>query len=347
MPTKSDLAYLQKLPLDLKVMMTKAKIREWISQFGKDGVYISFSGGKDSTVLLHLVREEYPNIKAVFVNTGLEYPEIQKFVKRFDNVTILRPKMSFVEVIKKYGYPLVSKEVAECLQQGKIALKRQDGKYSYRLKKLFGTALDKNGRKSLFNREKWLPLLYVDFAIGSGCCAVMKKNPMKSYERATRKVPIIATLSEESLWREKVWLKSGCNAFDAKSPHSNPMSFWTEQDILQYISQNNIRIASVYGDIIPDTFNNGQMAIDNSLVRLKCTGCERTGCIFCAFGAHLEKGKSRFELLKHSHPKQYEYCLEGGTYNEDGLWQPNEKGLGMKHVFDKFNELYPNTPIRY
>ena len=103
MPTKDDLKYLQRLPLDLKVMMTKARIREWVSHYGEDNVYVSFSGGKDRTVLLHLVREDFPNIEAVFVNTGLEYAEIQKFVKSFDNVTILRPKMSFVEVIKKYG----------------------------------------------------------------------------------------------------------------------------------------------------------------------------------------------------------------------------------------------------
>ena len=70
-------------------------------------------------------------------------------------------------------------------------------------------------------------------------------------------------------------------------------------------------------------------------------------CIFCGFGAHLEKGEGKFERLKRTHPKQYEYCLGGGAYNEEGLWQPNEKGLGMKHVFDVFNELYPNTPIRY
>lgn len=57
--------------------------------------------------------------------------------------------------------------------------------------------------------------------------------------------------------------------------------------------------------------------------------------------------KNIFERLKRTHPKQYEYCLGGGEYNEEGLWQPNEKGLGMKHVFDVFNELYPNTPIRY
>lgn len=94
MPTKKDLEDLQRLPLFAKVLMTKARIREWIAHYGENGVYVSFSGGKDSTVLLHLVREEFPEVEAVFVNTGLEYPEIQRFVKSFENVTILRPKMS-------------------------------------------------------------------------------------------------------------------------------------------------------------------------------------------------------------------------------------------------------------
>lgn len=332
MPTKEDLAYLQKLPLDLKVMMTKARIREWVSHYGEDGVYVSFSGGKDSTVLLHIVREEFPNIEAVFVNTGLEYPEIQKFVKSFENVTIQRPKMSFVEVIKKYGYPIVSKAVAHNVS---IARNSPNGKI---VQNVFNPT-----KKGKFAMHKWLPLACVDFKISENYCAVMKKSPVKSI----RKKPILATMTDESVMREAIWLKNGCNAFELKRPHSAPMSFWTEQDVLHYISQNNIPIASVYGDIIPDTFNDGQMAIDNSLVNLKCTGCQRTGCIFCGFGAHLDEKESRFERLKRTHPKQYEVCLGGGEYNEEGLWQPNEKGLGMKHVFDVFNELYPKTPIRY
>ena len=332
MPTKEDLEYFQKLPLDLKVMMTKARIREWVSHYGEDGVYVSFSGGKDSTVLLHLVREEYPNIEAVFVNTGLEYPEIQKFVKSFENVTILRPKMSFVEVIKKYGYPIVSKTVSHNVS---IARNVPNGNV---VKNIFNP--QKRGKYAM---HKWFPLVSTDFKISDKCCNFMKKNPMK----LIKKSKILATLADESAMREDLWLKNGCNAFNLHQPHSAPMSFWTEQDVLQYISKNNLPIASVYGEIIPDSDISGQMSIDNSLVDLKCTGCQRTGCIFCGFGAHLEKGAGRFERLKRTHPKQYEYCLGGGEYNEEGLWQPNEKGLGMKHVFDVFNELYPKTPIKY
>lgn len=93
LPSRDDLKYFQAMPLDIKVAMTKTRIREWVKEYGTDGVYVSFSGGKDSTVLLHIVRELYPNIEAVFVDTGLEYPEIRKFVKTFENVTILRPNI--------------------------------------------------------------------------------------------------------------------------------------------------------------------------------------------------------------------------------------------------------------
>lgn len=110
--TKNDLAILQALPLEVKVRMTQNRIREWVSEFGTSGVYVSFSGGKDSTVLLHIVRQMYPDIEAVFVNTGLEYPEIQSFVRTFENVTILRPKMRFDDVIRKYGYPILSKNIS-------------------------------------------------------------------------------------------------------------------------------------------------------------------------------------------------------------------------------------------
>ena len=108
----SDLYQMQSLPLSAKIQMTKQRIRQWIEEYGEEGVYVSFSGGKDSTVLLDIARSVYPDIKAVFVDTGLEYPEIRQFVKTFDNIDWLRPKMNFKQVIEKYGYPFISKEVS-------------------------------------------------------------------------------------------------------------------------------------------------------------------------------------------------------------------------------------------
>ena len=113
--TISDLHQRQALPLEAKIKLTQQRIREWIDEYGEDGVYISFSGGKDSTVLLDIVRKDYPFVKAVFVDTGLEYPEIRSFVKGFENVDWIKSKMTFKQVIKKYGYPFISKEVSECV----------------------------------------------------------------------------------------------------------------------------------------------------------------------------------------------------------------------------------------
>ena len=113
--TIQELQQKQALPLNVKIKMTEQRIHEWVDHFGEDGVYVSFSGGKDSTVLLDVARRLYPNIKAVFVDTGLEYPEIRTFVKAFENVDIIRPKITFKEVIEKYGYPFFSKEISECI----------------------------------------------------------------------------------------------------------------------------------------------------------------------------------------------------------------------------------------
>lgn len=122
--TIQDLWQMQGLPLSVKVKMTQQRIRDWVHAYGEDGVYVSFSGGKDSTVLLHLVRELYPSVRGVFVDTGLEYPEIRSFVRTFDNIEWLKPKMTFKQVIQKYGYPFISKEVAECVYGARKYLTR-------------------------------------------------------------------------------------------------------------------------------------------------------------------------------------------------------------------------------
>lgn len=351
MRTRDDLRQLQALPLELKISMTKRRIREWVREYGIDGVYVSFSGGKDSTVLLHIVREMYPDVEAVFVNTGLEYPEIQAFVKTFDNVTILRPKMRFDEVIRAYGYPIIGKEVAQTVyyeKRGSVWAKN------------YFNGLDGKGQPNEFKRSmysRYEPLTRVDFPVSDKCCLVMKESPIDEYAKQTGKKPITGIMAGESKKRETAWLLTGCNSFDSKKPMSKPLSFWTKQDILQYIKQYNIPIASVYGTVEyanePEQIRWGEISPELSIFeskeqqQLKTTGCDRTGCIFCAFGCHLEKEPSRFQRLKETHPRQYQYCIGGGEYDEAGIWKPNKQGLGMGHVFDELNKLYGEGFIKY
>lgn len=357
MPTRQELKALQSLPLEIKIAKSKQRIREWVERFGVEGVYVSFSGGKDSTVLLHLVRSMYPEVEAVFVDTGLEYPEIRQFVKKFDNVTILRPKMRFDEVIRKYGYPVISKEVATTIHGARNSIKK--GQYSLRLCKLailpgeYGTVdrreydYAKTLENSKFMQSKWRALLDVDYNISSFCCNVQKKVPLHLYERTTGKVPFIGTMASESMNRETNWLHNGCNAFDAEHISSTPMAFWLSDDVLSYVKIYNLQIASVYGDVVScdqDGFEYEDTIIP---LKMKTTGCDRTGCIYCGFGCHLDKEPSRFQRLKETHPRQYEYCIGGGEYDEDGFWKPNKEGLGMGHVFDELNKIYGDNFIQY
>lgn len=405
----ADLKMMQSLPLDQKIAMSKERIRAWYETWkryeiydketGKtrfvtaaidgwidtppmkpseyvesvyDGqVYLSFSGGINSTVLKHIIDGMYSDVPAVFVNTGLEYPEIQRFVRdvaagRWDcfnqDVKTLRPEMRFDEVVKTYGYPVVSKEVANTIDGARNSIRK--GVYSLRLCKLgvgreeYGGLFDDGTydydgalEKSKFRQPKWRFLLDADFPISSYCCDVMKKRPAAQYGRETGRKAFVANMAEESLNRENAWFKNGCNAFTAKKPVSTPLAFWTTQDFLHYIKKYDVPYCSVYGDIRVkqkvdnDMVFDGQMNMIDYLGdyepgdQLETSGCDRTGCIFCMFGCHREKSPNRFQRLKQTHPRQYEYCIGGGEM-VGGKWQPSKEGLGLGHVLDRIGVDY-------
>lgn len=328
---KDDLSQMQSLPLEAKILMTQRRIRDWVDYWHGD-VYVSFSGGKDSTVLKHIVDGMYDDIPAVFVNTGLEYPEIQTFVRdikagKYDcfnpDVEILRPEMRFDEVIREYGYPIASKRVAAYIDTAK--------RYpnSMRAKWIRGEEKTK-----FVTGGKWTFLIDAPFKVSAKCCDIMKKRPFKQYQKRTGRMPIIGTMASESPNREQSWMQNGCNAFNAKDPTSQPLAFWTEQDVLHYIKRFNVPYCPVYGDI---QVKHGSDALDNQINlidylecyepedTLETTGCTRTGCMFCMFGCHLEKEPNRFQLMKSTHPKQYEYCMDK---------------LGLKEVLDYIGVPY-------
>lgn len=307
----------QSLPLEAKIKIAKQRITEWY-EFYEGDVYVSFSGGKDSTVLMNLVKELYPNVPAVFIDTGLEYPEVREFALKYADI-VLKPKLSFVKVIKKYGYPIISKEQAKYIHEFRTTTSD-----SLRNKRLNG---DEKGRFKISN--KWQRVaLESDYNISHYCCDVMKKRPSESFEKQSGLHPIIGTMANESSLRKNVWLKYGCNEFNkTKRPTSKPLSVWLEQDILEYLYTYNIEYCSIYGEIKEN--NDG----------FYTTGADRTGCIFCGFGCHLEQEPNRFQRLKETHPNLYEYCIRGGQLNDEGVWEPH-KGLGMAHLLDDIGVSY-------
>lgn len=299
-----QLKQMQSLPLEVKIEKTKLRIKEWYEHWNGN-VYVSFSGGKDSTVLLNIVRSLYPDVVAVFVDTGLEYPEIRAFVKIIENVIWLKPKLPFTEVIEKYGYPVISKEVSEAVSQYKAG-------YQSRINK-FNPSSDyvkKYGRK--YCLEKYKYLIGAPFNISHMCCNEMKKKPFKMYEKRAEQKPFIGTMAEESQLRITSYLKHNCNAFESKRPISTPLGFWKEQDIWKYIKTHNITYSKIYD-----------------------MGYKRTGCVFCMFGCHLEQGNNRFQQMQLTHPQLYDYCMKPF---ESG-------GLGLAKVLDFIGVTYTGAQL--
>lgn len=361
--TKDELAYRQALPLSMKVAFAKTRIREWINHYGMDGVYEAYSGGMGSTVLSHLIDETYPDndIPRVFVDTGLEYPQVRQHAMKEPRCVVVKPKMNFKQVIEKYGYPFISKEVSECVHGARKyltqllsedSLDKQASKqaYKYFYDKLCGQG--KYADRSIYAQTKYQFFLEPDAPIiGSQCCNVMKKEPSHRYSHETGRVAITGEMASESRLRTQKWLQHGCNGFDLKEPKSTPLATWTYQDLLLYIKLHDIEICSVYGDIVTDYAKDGQLDGQVSLTDLsdeyglfdlgnpplKTTGCERTGCMFCGYGCHLEKeGEGRFERMKETHPKIYDYIM-----------RPKEQGgLNYKEVIDWINE-HGNLNIKY
>lgn len=282
-------------------------IDEFISHLnGK--VYVAFSGGKDSTVLLHLCRIIKPDIKAMFVNTGNEYPDIVKFVRNKkddgENIDIVRPELKPIEVFRDYGFPLLGKETSQRID-------------SYRKnpnlvasKRLF----IKGGFGCL--SKKYYYLLDSEYNISDRCCKILKKDPSHKYEKQNGLYPILGVMAEESKMRENDYIRRGkCNSFGENGGKikSLPLSIWMEQDIWDYIKDRNIAIADIYSK-----------------------GATRTGCMFCGYGCQF-KNDNRLKLVYDLYPKFYNlfmnYTNNGVTYREamrkvlsvNGLYLPDEQ----------------------
>lgn len=272
------------LPLDIKIQMSIERIREWYEAW--DGqVAVSFSGGRDSTALLHLVRSIYSEVPAVFANTGLEFPEIVRFVKETPNVVVIRPEMPFHQVVKKYGWPVVTKRVATQLYEARTYV---GAGHTYRLRTT-GYKSDGTFSKLGMIPAKWQYLIKAPFPISSKCCDVMKKRPFDRFVKQTGLMPYTGTMATEGKQRFLNYLARGCNSYEATkhNPVSAPMAFWTKEDVLLYLDAHRVPYSPIYD-----------------------MGYPRTGCVFCCFGVHLEKSPNRFERLYETHPRLWRYCMD-------------------------------------
>lgn len=323
----SQLLQYQGMPLSAKIRRTEILIHEAMEEYN-GLMYIAFSGGKDSTVLSDIIKRLYPDIPMVFANTGNELDSVINFVETFgDEVTIVLPKMTFEQVVKKYGYPVISKMVSEYVNRV-----RRTKSESVRQRHLVGLNADGSSSPRSKISNKWQFLINAPFDVTNKCCGHLKNKPTAPYRKKTGRTAFVGTMASESAARLNSYVNhGGCNAFDQKEPVSRPLMFWTDQDILEYLKVRNVPYADCYGDIIEE---DGQW---------KTTGENRTGCKFCLFGINYDGTPNRIQRLAVTEPESYKYCIEVLRYDKvmDFLgedWRPYVPKI-QQDLFDpKFNE---------
>ncbi len=261
-------------------------------------VYEAFSGGRDSTVMDFLIKKwlkmaGLPPIRKVFNNTTNEHQEILDFVEEFGSeVTWIRPKITFAQSLLKYGYPVISKEQA-------MAISRYRNTKSEEVKKFRLTGDRGDGIKRTVGviSKKWHYVISAPFKVTERCCDLLKKEPVKRFEKETGLRPIVGTMTEESSIRKRQYIKNGCIVWDKGNESCRPLSIFTDRDINELIRIYKIKICPIYYDQI----------IDGELVK----GEERTGCAYCAYGCHYEApDDNRFIRLSKREPKRFASMMD-------------------------------------
>lgn len=294
---KWELKQRQSLPLNAKITFSKRRIKEFSDAF--DGNIALSLSGKDSLVVYYLIKEMCLDIDSVYCNTGLEHPDILKFNKSLD-IEIIRPKKSFIEVWNKYGVPFPSKKVSRMLWNLQNPTDKNKAVRNLNL-----TGYNRKGVYCSTHKipEKWKKFIDCPYRFSGFCCHYLKEKPLNSWYKKENKYPIMGMLASESNAREKKYLEQGCNVYKGKV-QSNPISIWSDNDVLQFLSENHYPYSKAYGDIIN---NNG---------RYSTTGESRTGCMACLFGIQFEKEPNRIQRLAKYKPAFYRFLINKFHYDK-------------------------------
>jgi 3'-phosphoadenosine 5'-phosphosulfate sulfotransferase (PAPS reductase)/FAD synthetase len=300
-------------------------------------VYVGFSGGQDSTVLADMTARICSvmgwKLVLVFCDTGLEHRKIKSFVPQFvkwlkttyTDLDIefvkIRPEISFVQVIKEHGYPVIGKDISNCVKYyrkgSQWAINNFEG-------------LDADGNVHTYKQgmyPQWKFLVDAPFPISDACCDILKLNPFLKYEKETGRLPILGLMAYESKRRKNAYLRGGCNSFENDRPMSTPMGYWLKQDILWYLKKFNVPYSEAYG-VIVEEWTNYKRKENKPTGKLKCTGNNRTGCQFCLFAIQQDGEPNRFQRMKEEDPIRYDYCIR------------EENGLGIGKVMDYMGYPY-------
>jgi len=277
------------------------KIRSVIDQYGEDKFYISFSGGKDSTVLSALIDMAVPNnkIPRVFADTGIELNMIRDFVKKKaehdSRFVIIQPSVPITKMLREKGYPFKSKVFS-------IYLERFQDKGMTKGVKVYSGFDEEKKWKAGYSCPESLRYLFTeehknDLKVSARCCDEMKKKPLKKFQKESgRSIPISGVMRDEGGGRDK----AACLAFskDGKIKAFQPLAVMTKEWEEWFIDRYNVEICEIYHE--PYNFY-------------------RTGCKGCPFALHLQ---DELDTLEKFFPAERKQC--------EIIWKP---------VYDEYRRI--------
>lgn len=318
----------QKQDYAFKVLYAERRAREFYDHPKISGNAYVAVGGLDSITLLCFLRSIGIDVPAVSVST-LEDKSIQTIHKQL-GVIELKPLKSKVEVIREFGFPVLSKEIAN-----KISLLQHPTEKNKTVRHAIITGetgeyggWQKNSRMKL--AQKWLNLfggyenenegvdyLMPDFLVSDKCCYYLKEKPCDDYRQETGRFPYLGLMACEGGRRAKTLMLNGCNYISRGTKRSCPFAIFTRQDLLQLAIDLEVPVPEIYGDIVRDP--------DGTL---RTTKAQRTGCSMCGFGCHMEGRPNRWDLLYERNPKEWDMWMNRVVQRKDGSW------YGWGHVLD-------------
>lgn len=307
----ADFRVKQQQSYEFKVSYAEIRAREFYRECGKRDLNCHVSvGGLDSITLYMFLKSIGIDVPGVSVSC-LEDKSIQKVHKQI-GLICLKPLKSKVDVIREYGFPIISKETAS-----KISLLQRPSEDNKTVRHAIITGETgeyggnrKNSRMKM--SQIWLELfggyenetehvdyLKPDFKVSDKCCYYLKEKPCDNWAKENNSVPYLGLMASEGGRRQKSLMINGCNYFGASTIRSAPFAIFSRQDLLQLALDLNVPVPEIYGEIKRD---------ENGL--LYTTKAQRTGCSMCGFGIQKEHIRPhRFDMLYENNPKEWDFWL--------------------------------------
>lgn len=313
-------------------------------------------GGLDSIVLYLFLRSIGIDVPAVSVSM-LEDKSIQKVHKAL-GVQPLKPLKSKVSVIREFGWPVISKEVA-----GKISTIQHPTEKNKTVRHaiITGETGAQGGYRTgtkMQMKQKWLKLFggadaegkelgygEPDFLVSDKCCYYLKEMPCEIYRKESGRWPYMGLMASEGGRREKALAVNGCNYISETTKRSCPFATFMRHDLLLLAMEMDAWYQDNYDffpgpkvdTIVPAIY--GTIETDEKGL-LYTTDAQRTGCSMCGFGIHMEERPHRFDLLWERNPKEWDFWMNHVCQTQDGEW------YGWGHVLDYIGVKWQN-PQKY